>query len=120
MSGAGVNCARAMPSSPRIRVRQRRGRCFELAIKSQKRDPTWTLVHGYVPLVISGITTKGRVGHAWLECEGMIYDPVRDKMLAQPQPAYIPLHRYTLEEACKMMLAQHPPIYRPWEDDVPG
>ena len=49
------------------------GRCYQLAYLSLLINPEWQLVHG---------STRGAngstVGHAWLEFDGMVYDPVLD------------------------------------------
>ncbi len=61
-----------MITPPLLREHHRKGRCFELAGKGLLRDPTWTLVHGWVSAGIPRLLTA----HAWLQKEGYVYDPV--------------------------------------------
>ena len=56
------------------RLRKRDGRCYELSFVGCREAPEWTLIHGEV-IGPGGI---GRMGHAWLELNGWVYDPVLD------------------------------------------
>jgi hypothetical protein len=73
----------------RLRPRKRAGRCYELAYRylmmderfsERSSDTDWLLVHGEV----NG-PDGTRIGHAWLEREGEIYDPVGDEFLPKVQ-----------------------------------
>lgn len=55
------------PHNPRLRIRM--GRCYELAGIAAIDQPLWSLVHGEVDTI-----DGGRIGHAWLEREGWVYD----------------------------------------------
>jgi hypothetical protein len=62
----------------RLRPKCRAGRCYELAwryLAIDDRFPDWRLMHG---AVVSPIATN-LVGHAWLEHNGKIYDPVLNR-----------------------------------------
>jgi hypothetical protein len=58
------------------RHRRRGGRCYELAFSGILNDGTWSLVHGQV----SG-PNGVPMGHAWLERDGQVYDPVLNRQL---------------------------------------
>lgn len=68
-----------MMTNPRpaskYRPRKRQGRCYELAFKFLMDDPTWTLVHGRVD------SSGAVIGHAWLERDGWVFDPVLNRTL---------------------------------------
>ena len=60
-----------MPDYPICRARKRHGRCYELAGKALLRLPKgteWRLIHSE----LIG-------GHAWLERDGEVWDPVRGR-----------------------------------------
>jgi hypothetical protein len=67
------------------RYRNRHGRCYELAwrtLMDLEDDTTATLVHGSVT------QWKGfgdRIGHAWLEAGGEVYDPVANEVVSMAQ-----------------------------------
>ena len=92
------------------RVRTRRGRCYELALKGMMRSPRWLLVHGY-------FDCRGAiVGHAWLLCEGKIFCPTMDRLFHEPtyyaKHQTVPIVTYTVREAAKMAIRyKH---YGPW------
>jgi hypothetical protein len=58
------------------RIRKRKGRCYELAMKVMLDEPgaeKFTLVHGRV-------MTDREIGHAWIIVDdGRVYDPVLDR-----------------------------------------
>ena len=62
---------------PRVPARKRKGRCYELALRGALLDgaSNWRVVHGEV-LMADGET---RMGHAWLQAEERVYDPVLDR-----------------------------------------
>jgi hypothetical protein len=67
------------PRIPKLRIRE--SRCYELAYLGQEKAPEWNLVHGIVngpPSVINGKAIYSRIGHAWLEFGGLIYDGTTD------------------------------------------
>lgn len=97
----------AVPTGPRVRARNRKGRCFELAGKGQWRDPSWTLVHGSI---------FGWIAHAWLVKDGMVYDAVGDQFMSerdyQEQYQSVIERSYQWKEAA-MFLADSP-HWGPW------
>lgn len=72
---------------PRLNVRRRMGRCFELAGRGQQAvDPTWSLVHGYIAV----FPDKPRrnclmMAHAWLQKGHTVYDPVVDSVFSSKE-----------------------------------
>jgi hypothetical protein len=57
-------------------LNHRTGRCYELAYRGCSQGNEWTVVHGEIgPLGIA------RMGHAWLENNGWVYDPVLDRTM---------------------------------------
>jgi hypothetical protein len=58
-------------------LNHRTGRCYELAYRGCSQGNEWTVVHGETigPLGIA------RMGHAWLENNGWVYDPVLDQTM---------------------------------------
>ena len=55
----------------------RHGNCYRLALFGCLHGGEhWTLVHGET----GGPTLTGRMGHAWLERDGWVYDPVLDRV----------------------------------------
>jgi hypothetical protein len=48
------------------------GRCYELCSRAAISDPSWTLVHGRPTLRRA---PHVQYGHAWLERDGLVYDP---------------------------------------------
>ncbi len=67
--------------SPRLRVRRRQGRCYELAFKGLLAAPEWTLVHGTVSnrSAAADQSNAERIEHAWLERDGQVYCPVHSR-----------------------------------------
>lgn len=55
------------------RLRNRVTRCYELSGVLALNNPDWALVHGEVDMAHGG-----RMGHAWVEREGWVYDSVLD------------------------------------------
>jgi hypothetical protein len=55
----------------------RTGRCYELAYRGCSQGNEWTVVHGET-IGPPGIL---RMGHAWLENNGWVYDPVLDRIM---------------------------------------
>jgi hypothetical protein len=91
---------------------KREGRCYELAFQGCFRAPEWTLVHGEC----DG-PHHSRIGHAWLELDGMAYDPSVDKLRSVAEHARIygaaSWVRYSREDACRLMVScGH---YGPWD-----
>lgn len=85
-------------------------RCFELAVRFQTDDPTWTLVHGHA--LINGMPC----GRAWLERDGWVYDPVLDESLpwldyAEREGA-MRLASFSNQDAAREMLVHD--TYGPW------
>lgn len=102
-----MKAAIAKSASPRVRARNRQGRCFELSLKGQLLDPSWTLVHGSI---------FGWIGHAWLIKDGTVYDPVLDQYLTQIENGQmreaVVERTYQLKEAAGLCAsAGH---YGPW------
>jgi len=58
------------------RVKQRDGRCYELAGKTMLVTEGWLLVHGNV----NG--PDGPTDHAWLLHDETVYDPVRNRAIS--------------------------------------
>ena len=56
----------------------RAGRCYELAYRGCSKGKEWTVVHGET----IGPWGIGRMGHAWLENNGWVYDPVLDRTMS--------------------------------------
>ncbi len=100
---------------PSTRARKRDGRCYELAAKSLLElpaDTPWRLVHGTV------IGSDGeRFGHAWLESEREVFDPVINTTL--PAVIYRARFRaeggtsYSFDEAARRVLAGG--LWGPWD-----
>jgi hypothetical protein len=93
------------------RVRNRQGRCYELAFKIMLNEPgaeRFTLIHGRLTRV-----WDGAYRHAWIETgNGGVYDPVLDKTM--PMDEYVRLvgpvveRRYTrVEMCCEVGTAKH-------------
>jgi hypothetical protein len=87
------------------RVRDRRGRCYELAFKAVHEEPgadKFTLVHGYVH------TTFGdALAHAWIETsDGRVYDTLLDRYMAideyTAERGAVIERRYTRMEAVQL------------------
>lgn len=58
-------------------VKVRHGDCYKLALLGCLHGgDDWTLVHGETV----GPRGMGRMGHAWLERDGWVYDPVLDRV----------------------------------------
>jgi len=48
---------------------------LSLAAEIQAANPDWRVVHGVVD------ATVGAIPHAWLECDGIIFDPTLNERL---------------------------------------
>ena len=55
----------------------RTGRCYELSYRGCSQGNDWTVIHGET----IGPRGIGRMGHAWLENNGWVYDPVLDRTM---------------------------------------
>ncbi len=66
----------------------------------------WALVHG----LVDGAPNSGRIAHAWVERDGIVYDPVLDRAMPLPdyqaQFAAVAVARYDKSSACRMV-AEH-------------
>lgn len=67
------------------RLRNRAGRCYELAYRGCCQANEWTVVHGET----IGPRGIGRMGHAWLENSGWVYDPVLDRTMPSDEYALL-------------------------------
>ncbi len=115
-SGAGMGLIVALFTAlhvPRVRARKRVTRCYELAgrgLLSAGGNSPWDLVHG----TIQG--KEGLLGHAWLERDGIVYDPVADFLFAARDYRRIrrarTIRRYSAIEAIKTMAESK--LYGPW------
>ncbi len=89
------------------RARKRHGRCYELCFYVILNSDGWDLVHGEVKVDPKRIPGMSRMRHAWVEKNGMVYDPVLNAefMTAAYYSKYeaISIVRYTKIEACKML-----------------
>lgn len=89
------------PSCRVPRLKKREGRCYELAFWGAARAPEWVIVHGECV----GPYGLGRMGHAWLEHAGVVYDPVLDKLFDaseyEARVEAIAHARYTYLQACE-------------------
>ena len=88
------------------KFRNRKGRCYELAFKTQADNPEWILIHGYA----------GGVLHAWLERDNEVYCSVLDRrqQKSEYESAYgTVIHaKYSREEAaCLLIKTRH---FGPW------
>ena len=110
-----------MSERPQTRARKRQGRCYELAWKSlhDMKDPgDWRVAHGEVNAL--GKDDSVRIGHAWLESEIEVFDPVPNKICRRGdfyrhfRPTK--LNRFSLTELAKMIAEQS--HFGPWRDDV--
>lgn len=59
------------------RLGNRTGRCYELAYRGCSQGNEWTVIHGET----IGPRGVGQMGHAWLENNGWVYDPVLDRTM---------------------------------------
>lgn len=92
------------------RIKNRAGRCYELACKGLMRAPDWLLVHGRYGHDVS-------LGHAWLLREGQIFCPTYDRLFEE-QLYYafanaVPEVTYTHVDAAVNIVRQG--HYGPWE-----
>ena len=75
----------------------------------------WRLAHGEVDCY-DPASDSSRMGHAWLENEAEVFDPVtnrdfsRDDYYSLGRPTNV--RRYTVKEAAHLMAAEQ--IYGPW------
>jgi hypothetical protein len=76
----------------------RTGRCYELAYRGCSQGNDWTVIHGET----IGPRGFGRMGHAWLENSGWVYDPVLDRTMRSDAYAMlvqaVVLKRFTVWE----------------------
>lgn len=94
------------------RLRNRIGRCYELSYLGAERANEWVIVHGEV----SGPPGIGRIGHAWLELDGQVYETTKDELhdVAQYYGHYAVtvIAKYTATEAEHMVaVTSH---FGPW------
>jgi hypothetical protein len=102
------------------KYRKRKGRCYELAWKHLLYDEEfagWLLVHGEM----SGFRGQARIGHASLEKDDQVFDPVENQFFSKEdyRSRFDAIARvsYTQEEAGRIgAKAGHA---GPW-DRVPG
>jgi hypothetical protein len=86
--------------SPVKRIRQKDGRCYELAFKMVMANPDWKLVFALWDI------PQGPYGHGYIEKDGIIYDPVLDVFFNKDilydfvKPVALVL---TCKEACKII-----------------
>ena len=106
------------PDWPRTRARKRVGRCYELAFNAFLKlppDTGWSLIHGEV----NGLWGS-RIGHAWLQRPGLIWDPVEAMAFAEGghirRSAAVEMARYSSqkEAANKMLSHNH---LGPWHNE---
>lgn len=97
------------------RLRGRIGRCYELAYLGAERANEWVIVHGEV----SGPPGIGRIGHAWLELDGEVFETTRDELHDALQYcgrySATVLAKYTYKEAALMVVKEG--HYGPWHGD---
>jgi hypothetical protein len=99
------------------RVRNRLGRCYELAgrvMLHEEGSETFTLVHGIVALGFEG----RRIEHAWIELpDGRVYEPVLDEYVEatafDSRAAPSECQRYTRMQAARL-IAKH--TWGPWTE----
>jgi hypothetical protein len=102
----------------RIRARQRTGRCYELSLKTLQRLGDSGVADGVSLVHGTALLAWSRTGHAWLEHEGEgeVYDAVFDTVMSVAdyvaEYGVIIERRYTIREACKLMVAQS--HWGPW------
>ncbi len=110
-----------MSERPQTRARKRQGRCYTLAWKSLVKMEDvgdWRLAHGEVNMIEND--DSFRAGHAWLESETEVFDPVINKIFDRAvyyrsrRPTK--LDRFSPKEGANMILEQN--SYGPWRDDV--
>ncbi len=110
-----------MSERPQTRARKRQGRCYTLAWKSltsMEDAGDWCLAHGEVNMMEND--DSFRAGHAWLESETEVFDPVINKIFDRAvfyrsrRPTK--LNRFSRTEAANMILEQG--SYGPWSDNV--
>lgn len=109
----------ASPKLARAVTRRRRaGRCYELSWKYQMDDERfagWSLVQGEI---VFPIGNGQSMGHAWLQHDGVIYDPVPD--LTLPAADYIAKYKanaitsYSPEEAA--LIGARSGHFGPWQE----
>ena len=108
-----------MNTSPRTKARKRSGRCYELCFRGQMQARDWVLVHGTVldRHITIGHEHAARIGHAWLERDGIIYDAVHDQFLDwrayEAAWSAVAARRFSLEEADREALRWG--VYGPFE-----
>ena len=110
-----------MSERAQTRAMKRKGRCYELAWKSlhDMKDPgDWRVAHGEVNAL--GKDDSVRIGHAWLESEIEVFDPVPNKICRRGDFyrhfRSTKLNRSSLTELAKMIAEQG--HFGPWRDDV--
>lgn len=76
------------------------GRCFELSLEYQAKNPEYILVHGIITNLFPPYQS---IYHAWCEKDGMIYDAVMEN--EYPEIVYNALfkakavHKYNIDSA---------------------
>lgn len=95
------------------------GDCYKNSFDYVTKNRGWVLVHG-IPLGTGGSAEGLRYGHAWVECDGVVYDPTVDVVL--PKIIYYALGNieyaveYTVQQALDKVLEwEH---YGPWDEVV--
>ena len=93
------------------RIRKRQQRCYELSDRVILDNPSWILVH------LNVFNGAIRIDHAWLEKDGVVYDPVLDaffdkmKLYAIVTPKDI--KKYNQKQAARIICGtkKHGPWY---------
>lgn len=99
------------------KIADRTDKCYELAGKLVRDNPDWILVHTVVQ------TPIGKNGHAYLEKDGWIYDPVKNEFFNPEEkqkimrifPPQIIVY-YTQSEAIQNMEQQK--NWGPWSKET--
>ena len=119
-TGLGRHLAVAHDSEAGVTLEERRGDCFRQAFLFADRygDGGWELVHGHLTgWAIVKRDENGRYLHAWVEKDGMLYEPLHDliyeKSFYDSFAAPVEVARYPKRAARKRALASG--HYGPWE-----
>ena len=97
----------------RVRARNRRHRCYELAVRGVMLDPSWVLCHGLKWTRVYG--ERQLIAHAWLARGDLVYDPALDAMFDRTEYTAAGERYYTAAQAASLMAASG--VYGPWTDD---
>ena len=101
------------PEPPRLRVRKRITRCYELSWMVVMDSPAWVLVHG----TCRGPTGE-QIGHAWVETlDGQhVYETMTDRVMCAGEHAdyfaALAVHRYLQRQAAEQVVKSG--HYGPW------